>query len=713
MPILLALTMAAVETPQITDFRSRGWRDVEVGCSDRQKRAAKASSIGCYRGYSGPRYDRVERSSQYVTMRDGTRISVDVFRPVANGVPVAGPLPVVFTYARYWRAYEMPDGTTRTVVGSIHTGERQFDLDAAMARETSDNAGGNALLLSRGYVLVRADSRGAGASFGVRDGDMSGLEARDAADIIAWINRQSWASGKVGTVGFSYLGMSQLLTASAHPKGLVAIFPAMATFDEYRASWAGAGVLRKYGLAWLAREARAQGLQKGRQGSSINPTAPSPVQPGRVDADVTGSLRAAALAERKQDADAIDPMMYFIRQSPQSGEMVRLIGAAMGTDSPADIMELLYSTTQLADLLDRSPGLREKLQALHFYRDQSDMLTRAQSVGANNLAMLAPQVRTAGAAVYNWGGWRDFATLDTVLWDANVQAPKKLMMGPWAHGPNDPDDRRERASGSLLRIEQLRWADYWLRGIDNGIMREPAVTIGIWDEGDTFQWRTASRWPMPGTRSMWWSLGAAGTLDRSRQPDGVARFTVDYRSTTGERTRYHGVFGNGAHAFPDLDAHAKTGAIAFTTPPLTEEMVLAGSPVVNLEITASTPDANVHAYLERIGSDGKISMLTDGVIRASHRVLGRAPYRNLGLPYSDSRKAVVDATPALDAGRPVTVRFDLQPVAARFRVGSRIRLVITGADANSNLTIPYDPPTKIGIHVRGSRIELPLIAARP
>lgn len=694
--------------PVVTEFRSSGWQDTEVACSAAQKAAARASSVGCYRGYAHQRFDTAARQSIYVTVRDGTRIAVDIFRPVENGAPVSGRLPVIFSYARYWRAYEQTDGTTRTIVGTLRTGDRIFKLDQALGRDPSSNAGGNGLLLANGYILVRAEARGTGASFGVHKGDMSGVEASDARDVIEWVVRQPWSSGSVAMVGFSYLGMSQMLTASAHPKGLVAIFPAMATFDEYRASWAGAGVLRKYGLAWLAREARAQGLQKGVKGSSINPEAQNVPSPGRVDEDQSGTLRDQALAGRSADPDALDPMAYFTRQSPEAGELVRLVSAAMGTKDAAEIMETLYSTPKLSALIARTPGLEEKLHALHFYRDQSDMLVRPQATGPNNLATLAPRIRSSGIAVYDWGGWRDFATLDTLLWDANLKAPKKLMMGPWAHGPNDPDDRRERASATLLPIEQLRWADYWLKNIDNGIMREPAVTIGVWEESDAFSWLTSPRWPLRETRPQKWELSADGRMVRDTPRPGERRFTVDYQSTTGERTRYHGVFGNGPHAFPDLEAHARDGAVAYTSAPLESALLVAGAPIVDLSVTASTPDATIHAYLERIGADGRITMLTDGVMRASHRRLGAAPYRNLGLPFSDSRKSVVDATPALRRINPARVRFDLQPVAVRFPAGSRLRLVITGADANSNLTIPYSPATELGIRAPASLLSLPI-----
>lgn len=60
----------------------------------------RISSFGKYHGYSQEKYDSWVRSSLYLTMRDGTKIAVDIIRPAANGKPVDKPLPVVWTHTR-------------------------------------------------------------------------------------------------------------------------------------------------------------------------------------------------------------------------------------------------------------------------------------------------------------------------------------------------------------------------------------------------------------------------------------------------------------------------------------------------------------------------------------------------------------------------------------------------------------------------------------
>jgi putative CocE/NonD family hydrolase len=56
-------------------------------------------------------------------------------------------------------------------------------------------------------------------------------EASDGVDIVAWISRQPWSSGQVGTVGGSYLGFTQWLLAREHPQALRAMAPVVMTSD--------------------------------------------------------------------------------------------------------------------------------------------------------------------------------------------------------------------------------------------------------------------------------------------------------------------------------------------------------------------------------------------------------------------------------------------------------------------------------------------------
>jgi putative CocE/NonD family hydrolase len=130
-------------------------------------------------------YNGWSRTSQYVTVRDGTRIAVDILRPAFNGAAEKRPLPVIWEQRRYHRA-------------SIQGGRIRCQLDRGdhPMREVG----------RYGYVYIVADVRGSGASFGSRTDPNPPVEVLDAYDITEWIAKQDWCSGKVGMYGISYGG---------------------------------------------------------------------------------------------------------------------------------------------------------------------------------------------------------------------------------------------------------------------------------------------------------------------------------------------------------------------------------------------------------------------------------------------------------------------------------------------------------------------------
>jgi uncharacterized protein len=84
-----------------------------------------------------------------------------------------------------------------------------------------------------GYAYVGLNIRGTGCSQGTFD-FFEPKEARDGAAAIAWIARQPWSDGKVGMIGKSYPGITQLFVAEQQPPALVAIAPGHFFGDAYR-----------------------------------------------------------------------------------------------------------------------------------------------------------------------------------------------------------------------------------------------------------------------------------------------------------------------------------------------------------------------------------------------------------------------------------------------------------------------------------------------
>jgi len=163
--------------------------------------------------------DSVQHTIHYVPVRDGTKLSAEVFRPKRDGSVVREALPAVWCHERYNRS-------------TLADGETRLDTQPWLRR-----------LLAAGYVVVAVDARGSGASTGQRVTEFSREEVLDSHDVTEWLAAQPFCDGNVGMFGDSYLGIAQLLAAAAAPPHLKAIFPGVAMHDLYSFLYPG-GVFR-------------------------------------------------------------------------------------------------------------------------------------------------------------------------------------------------------------------------------------------------------------------------------------------------------------------------------------------------------------------------------------------------------------------------------------------------------------------------------------
>jgi predicted acyl esterase len=196
------------------------------------------------REQSPPRYRISFDTDVRIPMRDGIRLAADVFRPAAPGEK----FPAVVAVSPYSRQLQRTD----VAIGQNEAGLTEF-------------------WVPRGYAHVVVDVRGTNDSEG--SWDMFGpIEQQDGGDVIEWVARQPWCNGKVGMVGCSYFGRSQVLISSrAQPPNLTAIFPYDAATDAYRDSFFHGGIPADgFARSWLAN-INAYSLSSGRlkDGSGI------------------------------------------------------------------------------------------------------------------------------------------------------------------------------------------------------------------------------------------------------------------------------------------------------------------------------------------------------------------------------------------------------------------------------------------------------------
>lgn len=301
----------------------------------------------------------------------------------------------------------------------------------------------------------------------------------------------------------------------------------------------------------------------------------------------------------------------------------------------------------------------------------------------NNLMTYIEEINDARIPVYQWAGWYDFLIGDAFRWFVNLSVPQKLAVGPWAHSSYDWYE--------LLSVEQLRWFDYWLKGIDNGIVDEAPLHYALIEESDKYTWHSARTWPLPESENIpfYFSEGKSGSVQSVN--DGILS-TVEPADDKGYDT-YLTDYDATSEA-EDLSANDAKG-FTYTTSPLEKDITVIGHPVITLYVESTAKDGDFYVYLEEVDKEGISRCLTDGILRASHRALAKPSFDNLGLPFHRHFKEDVKPLPG---DMPVTLIFDLLPISKVFKAGHRIRVTITCADKSYTEEGRKDPPPTVTLY---------------
>jgi len=554
---------------------------------------AQVSRPGEYQGFSSVRFDGYELTSQYVEVRDGTRLAVDIFRPTQGGVAATDKLPVVWMHTPYNRR------------------NTQNGLTAA-------NYPGKALqLVKYGYAVAVADFRGTYASFGKNAGYNRG-EWQDAArfdayDITEWLASRPWSNGKVGMWGCSATGGSQMQALSTAPPSLKAIFPMSCEWDVYAFVAAG-GITPREGPTMIMRGAP----RDERDRSAV-----------AVDGDTDGKLLGDAIAGHANNLET--PGFVPFRDS---------VSAEFGS----------------AWWLKSSP---------HTY---------------------AATMNRSGIAVYAAVNWAEgFTGHGPAFTFNNLKTPKKLILGP---GKHCDWSSVLKDTGFDIVTEELRFFDYWLRGIDNRVMREPAVTYYTYNEAPDRAWKSSKVWPLHDAKRTAFYLGDGSLATKKpRAPEGATRKTVSY----------------------DTDAEAFwTSGMTFVTEPLAKDTEVTGHASARLWLSSSSTDADIIARIDDVAPDDTHTYVgVEGKLRASLRATAKAPYDTMGLPWHPFTQA---SAQALKPGVPVEAQLEFLPTSYLFKAGHRIRLTLQFADPRSTAKIAPAPEVTV-LHRPDapSMIELPIV----
>ncbi len=291
--------------------------------------------------------------------------------------------------------------------------------------------------------------------------------------------------------------------------------------------------------------------------------------------------------------------------------------------------------------------------------------------------------------VYAIGGWADGYSNAIGRLMAGLSGPRKGLIGPWAHA--FPHNALPGPPIGYLQ-EALRWWDYWLKGIDTGIMDEPMLRAWMQDSVPpsplhverSGRWVAEKTWPSPRIEKRSWYLGEPAVLREA--PGAAVPLEIQSPQTTGSTAGDWCGFGSEGEA--PMDQRADDGrSLVFDTPPLTEALEILGTPSVSLRLSASESQALVAVRLNDLAPDGTSSLVTYGVLNLSHRNSHQRP-----------RPLTPDEL--------VDVTLNLNDIAHRFPAGHQLRLAIS--TSYWPLIWPAPKPFTLTVESGTSKLDLPL-----
>lgn len=544
---------------------------------------------------SQPNYSVRSEFNVRIPMRDGVMLSVDIYYPDAPG--------------------RFPTLLWRTPYSNNSSGEVSQ---------------GN-WYASRGYVVVKADVRGEYDSDG--ESYLFRAEADDGYDTDEWIGRQPWSNGRIGLMGGSYLGYTEIAQAIRGSRYLTAMSASVTTSDIYN-NWVyvDGAVFYGFALPW-----------------------------GAVSMD----------------------------------------GRVSQTGAPGVWPRAYYNLPILT--ADSAAGHTSQV-----WRDWLNHPLRSDPYWKN--ISLEDEVEKIAIPYLTIDGWYDLflrgAISDHVKIRANgataaARNGKRLILGPWSHNTGVRWVNRPTAEdrgidfGAEAEFDPqylyLRWHDYYLKGIPNGVDKDPPVSIFVMGEN---RWRDEQEWPLDRTRYTNYYIqsgGAANSLNgdgvlSTTPPAGVAVDTFSYNPADPVPTGGGNTCCSSTPAgpFDQRKIEQRSDVLVYTTPILEQAVEVTGPLKMKLHAATSAKDTDWTVKLVDVHPDGYAQNIQDGIIRARYK------------------EAIGEKGTLLESGKVYQYEIDLWATSNVFLPGHRIRLEISSSNFprfDRNLNTGEDPAT-------GTRMEV-------
>jgi uncharacterized protein len=614
----------------------------------------------------------------YLTTRDGTQLALTVHPPthpagvgglpegfpVPNGPDYMPPYPTLIEYSGY--GYADPSGPTSGI--------------AALAN-------------LMGFAVVDVSMRGTGCSGGAFD-FFEPLQNLDGYDVIETIARQPWVKDhKVGMMGISYGGISQLFTAQLQPPSLAAISP-LSVLDTTATTLYPGGVLNTgFAVAW-AKERQHEAQPAGVGATGTQPYAEQRVAEGDQTCKSNQVLHpeAADLMEkiRQNDhyvpevADPLDPITFVDKinvpvfmacqwQDEQTGgHCPALVSHFTGTDKK------WFTFTNGAHIDSLDP------ETFNRWYDFLSLYVAKQAPAVNQAV-----VRASAPLIY------------------------QAAMGIPASDPITlpPDPVQAMPTYDLARAEFEKAPPVRVL-FNNGAGASPTGSRTPGDPYPGYE-RSFASLPVPGVQAGSWYLGRNGNLagsPPSKQQvawytsDATALPKTDYTGNTGTG----GLWGNASQWSWNWQQNKPGTAVSYLSAPLTRDVTTVGAGAVELWVRSSTPDVDLHATVSEV-RDGHETFVQSGWLRASERKLSTTSDNLFKQP-----STLLEPIPSMLASdvepmpqdQYTRVVIPLYFQGHGYRAGSRIRLTVSAPNGTQpiwSFDETQPPGTTSDVYIASSR----------
>lgn len=254
------------------------------------------------------------------------------------------------------------------------------------------------------------------------------------------------------------------------------------------------------------------------------------------------------------------------------------------------------------------------------------------------------------------GGYRDLLTEGLVKWFDQLEAPKRMLLGPWRH--TVPHRGVETAVD--FRRQVVDWFDHFLKNVDNDVMEGPTVTYwterdGGWNE--TGHWRGADRWPNVDDETLEYAVTPRGLEGATTFTEGSVKTEYEFDHTVGIHTMEQEV--NVLEQPPDTTPD-DVRSVVFETNSLDHPVEFTGSGAMTVRLRPTISDPVIAVRVSDVLPDGTARPVTTGHIQASHLRGHEEPEQ-------------------LQPGDTYEVTIPLKPKSHVFESGHRIRVAISGS----------------------------------